>query len=377
MSRRKSVWLGIVILLVAVVISVVGPTSAMGCAPSRPTDFHHDDGKWFVLIGQGCTHGDVVTYSGQWRENERTNVERRINTSDGYHPNIALFAPASNDGWWFVSTNDRAYRLSPDFEYENRTRTLPFDTDGYLTGMAIDEQGRWWITTRTMTTVYKPEDDETVQTFRKGASDIVVRDNRAVLLRSGQKGGIVREYDIRKTSEGTLTLNQRARHELGPEVFHPRMISQKPDGGWWIYSRYGSRLAYDQSWRYTGEHHPRAAVIHGLFFLFPALFVSFIVFWPVAWRVTMGEVSRRLLSIYVGSGLLAALLAVSVRESLMPPSLAFVYWPPDQFVGGLLLGPTALGLYILEKRSWKRVVLVVVANLPLLVVAWDFFTSVR
>lgn len=375
MSRRRPVLLGFGSLGVTLaVILLVTPSGAMGCPPSQPIDFHDDDGQWIVLMSEGCTYSSVSAYSSQWGKNGRANLGNQINMSDGHRPSIVGFVSASNDGWWFVSANGRAYKFSSDFEYENRMRRLPSDLGRYMTGMAVDKQGRWWITTRTATTVYEPESNETVRTFKEGANDIEISGNRLVLLQSGRKGGFVLEYDVQATSDGTRKLSQRTKHELGPEIFHPAMIAKKPGGRWWIYSQHGWRFAYDQNWRYTGEQ--SRSFIHGIFFLFPALFVSFVGFWPIAWRVVVDDSSRRPLLVYVGAGAVAAGLAISVRESLVPPALSFVYWPPDPLVAVLLALPTVFGVACLERRSPFRVTLVGIANLPLLVVAWDFLSSV-
>lgn len=381
MSDKRLLLLGAVaVLSICVTAPLVGLTEGTGCARSDPTDLQHDDGRWLVLKGWGCAEGNVFLYNSQWRREGTINVENRINTSDGGYHDIILFERTKDGGWWSISKGGRAYQLSSDFRYENRTRQLPFDrvdidSGEDLTGFAIDNRGYWWITMDRKTIIVDSADNQTLRRFGRGANDIAIRNDRVFFLRDGRKGGVVQEYDIRESPEGKLTLHERAKHELGPEVFHPTVLSRGPNGRWWVYSRYDDAFAYDQNWQYTGERHHSSTVIHGLFFLSPALFVSLVGLWYLSWQVMMDYRPKRLLVIYVGLGTLAVVLSVSLRQSLVPSPLAFIYWPSDSLVAAMLLAPTVIGTYLLEKRSWSRVILVVMATLPLFVVSWDFLTS--
>lgn len=373
MSRRLSVLLGLTALVAILAMTpAIVPTQATGCATAESADFRYDDGRWLVLRAGGCSEG-LHTYNQRWRHNTSIDVQYRINATYG-SPDLYAFVPASEGGWWFVSMRGRAYRFSSKLQYKNRTETLPMDRDDYLTGVAIDEAGHWWIATNSETRVYDLGRNKTVQTFPQGATDILIQDGRVWRLTNGRKGGLVHEYVIRKNS-GQLTLHRRATHELGPETFNPVLLSRGSDGRWWVYSSYRSAFAYDQNWQYTGERHPSSSIINGVFYLFPALLVSIVGLWILSWRVMMDYLPPRLLVIYLGSVSLAAPLAVSLRESLVPPSLVFLYGLPDRFVAILLFVPVVIGLYLLRKYSWTRLILIVAANLPLLVVAWDFLTS--
>lgn len=374
MSRRRPVLVGFASLAVVLaVLLLVTPTGATGCARAVPADIQFDDGRWLVLQVEGCSDG-LFAYDGGWQNETRIDIHDRINASYVDWP-FSAFVAAPDGGWWFVSERGRAYRFSESFQYQNQTLTLPVDRYAYLTGVEIDGKGRWWAATRDETTVYDSEQNETIRTFHRGADDLAVQNGSVWFLTDGRKGGLVHEYGIQENG-GRVTVQKRTTHEIGPEVFNPTVLERGPDGEWVVYSRYERAFVYDHHWRYTGEPRRSGSVGSGIVFLFPALFASFVGFSILGVRVAISKVPKRPLFVYLVAEWGAAALSISVRESLIPPSWSFIYWFPDQFVAALLLLPTVFGIALLERLSLSRIVLITVANLPLLVVSWDFWTSV-
>lgn len=373
MSRLSSVVAGFVaIAIVVVALQLAAPADATGCDSAEPAEFRHGDGTWMVLQISGCAEG-LHVYDEGWQNRTELHLSRQVNETYG-HPYFVTFTSASG-GWWFVSAEGQAYRFSEDLQYQNRTVTLLIDRYRYLMDVEIDGMGRWWITTRSETRVYDSDENETIRTFDRSGTSLVVRDRHVWILTNERKGGIVHEYAVRERG-GRPTLHGHETHELGPEVFHPSVLTRGPDGKWWVYSTYRRAFVYDQSWRYTGRGDSLGSPLHGVFLLFPALVVSLLGFCLLALAIWWYDLPEDLLPNYFGGATFTALLAISVRESLLPTALSIVYWPPDRVVAVLLLGPTVGGILLLERQSWFRVMLVALANAPLLVVAWDFATSV-
>ena len=373
MSRLSSVVAGLVaIAIVVVALQITAPADAMGCATANPSELQYDDGSWLVLRVGGCTEG-LHVYDGGWQNRTELHLSRQVNETYGY-PEFVTFTSGSG-GWWFISKEGQAYRFSEDLQYQNQTLTLPVDRSEYLMDVEVDGTSQWWITTRSETRVYDSDENETTRTFDQSGTNLVIRDQRVWILTNGRKGGVVHEYAVRERG-GRPTLHEQGTREIGPEVFHPSVLTRGPDGKWWVYSTYRRAFVYDRNWRYIGRGDSLGSVLHGAFFLFPALAISLLGFCLLALAIWRYDLPEDLLLNYFGGATFTALLAISVRESLLPAALSVVYWPPDRVVAALLLGPTAGGILLLERRSWFRVLLVALANAPLFVVAWDFVTSV-
>lgn len=373
MSRLPSVVAGFaVVALVVVALQFTAPADATGCASAEPTELRYDGGNWLAFRVGGCTEG-LHAYDGNWQNRTELHLSRQVNETYRY-PEFVTFT-ADSDGWWFVSEEGRAYRFSEELQYQNQTVTLPVDRYSYLMDAEVDGTGRWWMTNRSGTRVYDSDENETIRTFDRSGKNLVVQDQHVWILTDRRKGGVVHEFAVRE-HDGRPTLREHGTYELGPEVFHPSVLTRGPDGKWWVYSAHRRAFVYDRNWRYAGRGDSLGSPLHGAFLLSPALIVSLLGFCFLALATWRYDLPEELLPNYFGGATFTALLAISVRESLLPSALSVVYWPPDPVVAVLLLGPTVGGILLLERRSWFRVLLVVLANTPLLVVAWDFVTSV-
>lgn len=361
--------LALVVSLVATsLVAGVGPAAAQSsdCAP--PTyALVVDDGRPTVLAASaGCADGRYG-YDESWAAtyeplgNENGTADLPLDVRDA--------TPAADGGWWLLAET-ALHRVDADWQATGETVALPTangtraataNDTGEFAAVARDDRGRFWLAGERGVVVLDGASGEANATAIRDATGLYAEDGSLWALQSGARGGRVTQYALGDggVANATATAEQTAR--VGPEVRRPADIA-RTERGWLVVSEERNLFVYAPDWTYTGERHGSSGLLAAVALLSPAaLLVAF--GGVVVWRLRPSMLGR-----FVFVAVTSTVLAVAVRQSLLPPAARELYALPGVAVAGVLLLPWALAvLTLLREGAWAvlAVILLLAAGVAL------------
>lgn len=381
----------VVVLLggVALVWSAGPPAAARECGDSETSALAGDGEPWIALWASGCRDGSLVVHGPTWGHRGQFNLNNRLPRSPYFGEAIDVVA-ADGGGWWVLTDRTGVFRFTADWTYANESSRLPTGDAREVRAFSRDDRGRRWYVVRgsDRVRVFDPERSESVTVPVRAGTDVYAVGETVVVLEDLGKGGAVYTYRIPPdwTPRAEDRIYDPNRVRIGPEIYSPSSLVRDTDGSWWLLDSDGNAFEYTSGWVYTGTKHgsdagtrARTATI----MLSPWLLLSVLL--GMALDSRRPALSRRYWAAFFPSVVLAVLL----RESLLPPPASHLYRLPGSvllaLVAGLiaveawmLTGPRGLGP-VLGRAVDDRVTTVALwalANLALVVVVMDFALAI-
>lgn len=357
-ARRRLIRLVLVVSLVSLVCTPlaagVAPVAAQSddCEPATYA-LVVDDGQPAVLAATpDCPDGRYV-YDESW-----TARYVSLGNENGTGPlpvDVHDAAPAADGGWWLLG-DAALYRVDEQWRPTGETVALPAangtrattpNETGEFVAVARDGSGRFWLAGERGLVVLDGERGAANATDLRRATGLYADNGSLWVLRSAALGGRVTRYALDAgggVANVTPTAERRVR--VGPEVRRPADFARTADG-WLVVSEDRNLFVYETDWTYTGERHGSSGLVAALALLSPAmLLVAF--GGVVVWRLRPSMLGR-----YVFVAVTSTILALVVRQSLLPPAARGLYALPGVGVAGVLLLPWALAaLTLVRKGAW-------------------------
>jgi hypothetical protein len=362
-SRRAVLLVSLFVLAPVVSAAVAAPGAAQrgGCVAPAYSVVPGADRPAVLATSSGCPDA-VYTYDEAWRP-ERTTLDVRAGPNATAEARDA--APASDGGWWLLGA-EALYRLHPNWTATGRTVALPTANGttaptpaatGEFRSVARTDDGRLWLAGPEGDVAVDPANGTARPVDLPRVDGLHAAGDRLWTLRGTARGGVVRAYAV-PAEEGNLTAERRVR--IGPEVRRPVDLTRVGDE-WVVVSAERVLFVYGADWTYTGERRGSSGVVAAAALLAtPALLVAF-------GAVVVVRLRRELLPRFLFVAVTSTLLAVAVRQSLLPPAARSLYALPGVAVAGVLLAPWALAVATLRKgpRAVLAVILLLGAGVAL------------
>jgi hypothetical protein len=359
-------------------VSLLGPPTLAGVGAAQlgsggedcPPPTHAvvvDGGRPVVLESvAGCPDGRYV-YDADWAATYEP--VRAANGTD-----VRDAAPADGGGWWLLG--ERAlHRVDADWRPTGRTVALPA-ANGSVAGpnetgafrAVASGDGRLWLSGPAGVVVLDPVTAEANATDLPAAAGLYAANGTLWTLRGeGSRGGRVARYDV---ADASVDPTAQRTVRIGPEVRRPADLV-RTDRGWLVVSEARNLFVYAPDWTYAGERRGSSGLLAALALLSPAGVLA--AFGGVVVLRLRPSLLRRFGVVVVTS----TVLALAVRQSLLPPAASGVYALPGAAVAAILLAPWALAVVTLRDRP--RAVLAGLLLLgagPALPVAAEFVLAV-
>lgn len=344
----------VVSLLCAPLVGGVGFVAAQSgdCAP--PTyAVVVDDGRPTVLESSaGCQDGRH-TYDDSWTATYASLGNE--NGTGGLPTDVRDATPATNGGWWLLGET-ALYHVNEEWRPTGETIALPTvngtraataNETGRFDAVARDGAGRFWLAGDRGVVALDGATGAANATDIARATGLYAEDDRLWVLREGVRGGQVTRYALDTTNESAnVSTTAEGSARIGPEVRRPTDFT-RTETGWLVVSAERNLFVYDTDWTYTGERYGSSGLFAATVLLLPAgLLVAF-------GGVVVLRLRPDLLGRYVVVALVSTVLAVAVRQSLLPPAARELYALPGAAVAAVLLAPWALSvLTVLRKGAW-------------------------
>jgi hypothetical protein len=354
-SRRSLARLALVVsLCCAPLVGGVGPATAQSgdCAPPTYALVVDDDRPVVVEATAGCPDGRY-TYDESWRA-----TYAPLGTANGTEdlPADVRDATAAADGGWWLLGETALYRVDDEWRPTGQTVTLPTvngtrattaNEMGAFAAVARDGHGRFWLAGDRGVVVLDGASGAANATALPRATALYAEDETLWTLRQGVRGGRVTRYALGPANDSVnVTTTAEGSDRIGPEVRRPADFA-RTETGWLVVSEERNLFVYDADWTYTGERHGSSGLFAAVVLLLPAgLLVAF-------GGVVVLRLRPDLLWRYVVVALVSTVLAVAVRQSLLPPAARDLYALPGAAVAAVLLAPWALAvLTVVRKGAW-------------------------
>jgi len=342
-TRRAAVALVGALALAAVLPAVSAPPAAAqsgGCAPPTHSVVVDDGAPVVLSTTPGCTDSRY-TYDASW-EATRAEVTAAEEVRDA--------APAPDDGWWVLGERS-LHRADGDWAATGRTVPLPA-ANGTRAGpnetgafrAVASAGGRLWLSGDEGVVALDPATGEARATDLRPATGLYGDGDRLWALRATARGGTVTRYDL--AANGTASPERSVR--IGPEVRRPSDLV-RTERGWLVVSDTRTLFGYASDWTYRGERHGSTGLLGAIAILAPAGALAG--FGAVVVSRLRPSLLRRF---WLVAGT-STVLALAVRQSLVPGPARALYALPGVAVAALLLAPWALAAATL--REGPRAVL--------------------
>jgi hypothetical protein len=346
----------------ALVVSLVCTSLAAGAGPAvaQPGDCQPptyavvvDDGEPTVFAATpDCPDGRYV-YDESWAATYAPLGNE--NATGGLPVDVRDATPAADGGWWLLG-DAALYRVDETWRPTGETVALPTangtraataNDTGRFAAVARDDSGRFWLAGERGLVVLDGASGAATLTDGRSATGLHAADGSLWVLRGAARGGRVTEYPLAEggpVSNTTLTPARSVR--IGPEVRRPADLARTADG-WVVVSEERNLFLYAPDWAYTGERHGSSGLFAAVALLSPAmLLVGF--GGVVVWRLRPSMLGR-----FVFVAATSTVLALAVRQSLLPPAARSLYALPGVGVAGVLLLPWALAvLTLVREGAW-------------------------
>ncbi len=325
------------------VLGGVGPVSAQsgGCAPPSHAVVVDDGDPVVLSTTTGCGDGRY-TYDASW---DATYEPLRLGDAD-----VRDAAPAADGGWWLLGEAalhrvDGRWRPTGEtvsLPAANGTRAGPNETTAFRS--VASAGGRLWLSGDGGVVALDPATGDARATDLRAATGLYGGDDRLWTLRATSRGGTVTRHEV--GAGGTATPERSVR--VGPEVRQPADLV-RTERGWLVVSDARNLFVYAPDWTYTGERHGSTGLLGALAILAPAGALT--LFGAVLVLRLRPSLLRRFGAVAAAS----TVLALAVRQSLLPAPARGLYALPGVVVAALLLVPWALAAVTLRDEGPRAV----------------------
>lgn len=334
----------VVASLVCVLVGGVGPVSAQsgGCAPPDYAVVVDDGNPVVLSTTTGCGDGRY-TYDASW---DATYESLRLDDA----ADVRDAAPAADGGWWLLGEAalhrvDERWRPTGEtvaLPAANGTRAGPNETTAFRS--VASAGGRLWLSGDGGVVALDPTTGDARATDLRAATGLYGDGDRLWTLRATSRGGTVTRHEV--GVNGTATPERSVR--VGPEVRQPADLV-RTERGWLVVSDVRNLFVYAPDWTYTGERHGSTGLLGALAILAPASALT--LFGAVLVLRLRPSLLRRFGAVAVAS----TVLALAVRQSLLPAPARGLYALPGVVVAALLLVPWALAAVTLRDEGPRAV----------------------
>ena len=349
------------VLVVSLVVGslAAGPVAAQSEDCEPPTHaLVVDDGRPTVLAASaGCADGRYV-YDESWAATYAPLGNE--NGTDGLPVDVRDATAAADGGWWLLGET-ALYRVDDEWAPTGETVALPTangtrattaNDTGRFAAVTRDDRGRFWLAGERGLVVLDGASGEANATDIGDATGLYAENGSLWALRSGVRGGRVTAYALGDGGVANATATAERTVRVGPEVRRPADLA-RGERGWLVVSEERNLFVYGPDWTYTGERHGSSGLFAAVALLSPAMLL--VVFGGVVvWRLRPSMLGR-----YVVVAAVSTVLAVAVRQSLLPPAARALYALPGAGMAGVLLLPWALAVLTLVRRGAWAVLAVI------------------